>query len=48
MAIEAADHEAAVTTRADELNLIATATNIFDERTGGALSQSYSLDEAAG
>merc|ERR1719399_1196934 len=39
----AADHEATVTARAEELKVIATAKKILQESTGGAVSQSYSL-----
>merc|ERR1719198_1502898 len=39
----AADHEATVTARAEELKVIATAKKILEESTGGAVSQSYSL-----
>merc|ERR1719215_165499 len=39
----AADHEATVNSRNEELNAIATAKKILSERTSGAVSQSYSL-----
>ena len=39
----AADHEATVTSRAEELKVIATAKKILEESTSGAVSQSYSL-----
>ena len=39
----AADHEATVTSRAEELKVIATAKKILEEATAGAVSQSYSL-----
>jgi len=39
----AADHEATVKSRAEELNAIATAEKILKESTGGAVSQSYSF-----
>merc|ERR1719267_187224 len=39
----AADHEATVTARAEELKVIATAKKILEESTAGAVSQSYSL-----
>jgi len=39
----AADHEASVTARAEELKVIATAKKILQESTGAAVSQSYSL-----
>jgi len=39
----AADHEATVTSRNEELEVIATAKKILEESTGGAVSQSYSL-----
>merc|ERR1719272_2675014 len=39
----AADHEATVTARNEELNAIATAKKILSETTAGAVSQSYSL-----
>ena len=39
----AADHEATVAARAEELKVIATAKKILQESTAGAVSQSYSL-----
>jgi len=39
----AADHEATVTSRNEELKVIATAKKILEEATAGAVSQSYSL-----
>jgi len=39
----AADHEATVKSRNEELNAIATAEKILKESTGGAVEQSYSL-----
>merc|ERR550514_863351 len=39
----AADHEATVKSRTEELNAIATAEKILKESTGGAVEQSYSL-----
>jgi len=39
----AADHEATVAARAEELKVIATAKKILEESTAGAVSQSYSL-----
>merc|ERR1711892_1211083 len=39
----AADHEATVKSRSEELNAIATAKKILSETTSGAVSQSYSL-----
>jgi len=39
----AADHEASVKSRTEELNAIATAEKILKESTGGAVEQSYSL-----
>ena len=39
----AADHEATVKSRTEELNAIATAEKILKETSGGAVGQSYSL-----
>jgi chromosome segregation ATPase len=39
----AADHEASIRARSEELKVIATAKKILEESTGGAVSQSYSL-----
>jgi len=39
----AADHEASITARAEEIKVIETAKKILEESTGGAQSQSYSL-----
>merc|ERR1719265_2132837 len=39
----AADHEATVKSRTEELNAIATAEKILKESTGGAVEQSYSF-----
>jgi len=39
----AADHEATVTSRAEELKVIATAKKILEEATAGAVAQSYSF-----
>jgi len=39
----AADHEATVKSRTEELNAIATAEKVLKESTGGAVEQSYSL-----
>merc|ERR1719377_479208 len=39
----AADHEATVAARNEELKVIATAEKILKESTGGAVSQTYSL-----
>merc|ERR1719162_1980260 len=39
----AADHEATVTSRNEELTAIATAEKILKETTGGAVEQSYSF-----
>jgi len=43
----AADHEATVTARNEELKAIATATKILKETTSGAASQTYSLFQVA-
>ena len=39
----AADHEASIRARSEELKVIATAKKILEESTGGAVSNSYSL-----
>merc|ERR1719331_2000587 len=39
----AADHEATVKSRAEELNALATAEKVLKETTGGAVAQSYSF-----
>merc|ERR1719409_1429316 len=39
----AADHEATVNSRNEELNALATAKKVLSETSGGAVSQSYSL-----
>merc|ERR1719221_1279477 len=43
----AADHEATVTARNEELKAIATATKILKDTTGGAASQTYSMLQVA-
>merc|ERR1719387_1216857 len=43
----AADHEATVAARTEELKVIATAKKILKESTSGAVSQTYSLMQIA-
>merc|ERR1719183_2291690 len=43
----AADHEATVAARKEELNVIATAEKILKESTSGAVGQTYSLLQMA-